>query len=114
MEGCLFCKITQGQIPSEKVFEDDDFFAFRDINPQSPVHILVVPKRHIEELADCEENDKEILAGLMLTANRVAKEAGIAESGYRVSINSGADGGQVVFHLHLHLMGGGKLSDRMA
>lgn len=114
MSDCLFCKIIEGAIPSEKIYEDDNFLAFRDINPQSPVHVLVVPKRHVEKLSDCGEGDEELLSGLMLTANRVAKELGIHQSGYRVAINSGKEGGQVVFHLHLHLMGGAKLSDQMA
>lgn len=113
MEECIFCKIVDGDIPSDKVFENDNFLAFKDINPQSPVHILIIPKRHIAKLSDCSDPDKEMLSGFMLTANRVTKELGIAESGYRVVINSGSEGGQIVFHLHLHLMGGGQLSDRM-
>ena len=114
MSDCLFCKIVEGTIPSDKVYEDNDFLAFKDINPQSPLHVLVVPKKHVEKLADCGQEEKDLLSGLMLTANRVAKELGIDQSGYRVTINSGKEGGQVVFHLHLHLMGGAKLSDQMA
>jgi len=114
MSDCLFCKIIEGAIPSDKVYEDDDFLAFKDINPQSPVHVLVIPKKHIEKLSDCGEEEKDLLANLMLTANRVAKELGIDQSGYRVAINSGKEGGQLVFHLHLHLMGGARLSDKMA
>lgn len=112
-EDCLFCKIVDGSIPSDKLFEDDKFIAFRDINPQSRVHILVVPKRHIAKLSDCSQSDKEMLSGLLLTANKVARDEGMAESGYRVVINSGRDGGQVVFHVHLHLMGGEKLGGKM-
>lgn len=113
MADCIFCKIAEGQIPSEKVFEDDNFVAFRDINPQSPVHILVVPRRHIEKLSDCTDREAEILSGLLLTANRIAGETGLDKSGYRAVVNSGREGGQVVMHLHLHLMGGHKLSDIM-
>lgn len=112
-DNCLFCKIVDGSIPSEKLFEDENFIAFKDINPQSLVHILVVPKRHISKLSDCLESDRELLSCLLLTANKVARDEGIAESGYRVVINSGSDGGQVVFHIHLHLMGGEKLGGKM-
>ncbi|MDH3976348.1 MAG: histidine triad nucleotide-binding protein [Deltaproteobacteria bacterium] len=114
MSDCLFCNIVEGSIPSHKVYEDDDFLAFKDIKPQSPVHVLVLPKRHVEQLSHCGEEDKDLLSGLMLTANRVAKKLGIDSSGFRVAINSGKEGGQVVFHLHLHLMGGARLSDQMA
>ncbi|MBE9503456.1 MAG: histidine triad nucleotide-binding protein [Proteobacteria bacterium] len=113
MEDCLFCRIIAGEIPSDKLYEDDGFIAFRDINPQSPVHVLVVPKKHKERLADCSDNDKTMLSGLLLVANKVARDEGIAESGYRVTINSGPEGGQLIYHLHLHLMGGHKLSDQM-
>lgn len=112
-DDCLFCKIVDGSIPSDKLFEDDNFIAFRDINPQSRVHILVVPKRHIAKLSDCLESDGELLSGLLLTANMVARDEGIDQSGYRVVINSGEEGGQVVFHVHLHLMGGEKLGGKM-
>lgn len=114
MSDCLFCRVIEGAIPSEKIYEDDDFLAFKDINPQSPVHILVIPKKHIAKLSDCGNDESDILSGLMLRANKVAKDLGFAESGYRVAINSGDDGGQLVHHLHLHLMGGGKLNNRMA
>ena len=112
-DNCLFCKIVDGAIPSEKLFEDDRFIAFRDINPQSRVHILVVPKRHIAKLSDCLDSDDDLLSGLLLTANKVARDEGIVDSGYRVVINSGKDGGQLVFHIHLHLMGGEKLGGKM-
>ena len=114
MEGaCLFCRIINGTIPSEKLYEDDRFIAFRDINPQSRIHILVVPKRHVAKLSDCADSDGDLLSGLLLTANKVASAEGIAESGYRVVINSGSDGGQVIFHIHLHLMGGERLGGKM-
>ena len=114
MVDCLFCKIISGEIPSDKVFGDELFFAFRDINPQAKTHILIVPKKHIEMLTQCSENDKEMLSGLLLTANKVAKDLDVANSGFRVTINSGENGGQLVFHLHLHLIGGEKLSDKIA
>ena len=113
MGDCLFCKIVEGSIPSDRVFENDTFIAFRDINPQATVHILVVPKRHIEKLSDCHASEAETLSGLLLAANEVAEKLGIRDSGYRVVVNSGEEGGQVVFHLHLHLLGGQKLNDRM-
>lgn len=113
MSDCLFCKIVGGSLPSDKVFEDDDFIAFKDINPQSKVHILVIPKKHIDMLSQCGEGDKELLGGLLITANNVAKILHIDKTGYRVAINSGSDGGQLVFHLHLHLMGGERLSGKM-
>ncbi len=113
MPDCLFCKIIEGAIPSDKVFEDDNFFAFKDINPQSKVHILVVPKKHIDMLSQCSEDEKNILSVLLLAANDVAKDLSIDKTGYRVAINSGSDGGQLVFHLHLHLMGGEKLGGKM-
>ena len=113
MEDCLFCRIIAGEIPSDKLYEDDAFLVFRDINPQSPVHVLVVPKKHIEKLSDCSDDDETTLSDLLLIANKVAQDEGIAGSGYRVTINSGPEGGQLVYHLHLHLMGGHKLSDQM-
>jgi len=113
MNECLFCNIIEGKIASEKVFEGDEFVAFRDINPQSRVHVLVVPKRHIESLANCGEEDKEMLSGLLLAANRVSRELMIDTSGYRLVVNSGQDGGQLIQHLHLHLMGGEALSGKM-
>jgi len=112
-DDCLFCKIVDGSIHSHKLFEDSKFIAFKYINHQSRVHILVVPKRHIAKLSDCLDLDQNLLSGLLLTANKVARDEGIAESGYRVVINSGNDGGQVIFHIHLHLMGGEKLGGKM-
>ncbi len=113
IKDCLFCKIIEGSISSEKVFKDDDYTAFRDINPHSRVHVRVVPNRHIPSLSDCGDGENNMLSRLLLTANRIARELMIDRSGYRVVINSGENGGQLIQHLHLHLMGGEKLSDKM-
>ena len=105
-ENCLFCKIGAGEIAADKVFEDDICVAFNDISLQAPTHILIVPRAHIESLADATENQKETLGHLLLTAAKIARERKFADDGYRVVINTGADGGQTVFHLHVHLLGG--------
>lgn len=101
----IFSKIIRREIPVNIVYEDDLALAFKDINPQAPVHILVIPKKPIVKLADAEPQDQAILGHLLLTAQRVAAEAGL-NNGYRVVINNGADGGQTVYHLHLHILGG--------
>lgn len=103
---CVFCKIINGEIPSEKLYEDDDILAFEDINPAAPVHFLVIPKEHIETLDDVEERHAEVLGKMMVTASRLAREKGVGESGYRQIINCRESAGQVVFHLHLHILGG--------
>jgi histidine triad (HIT) family protein len=102
---CLFCKIMAGEIPSKKVFEDDRAYAFRDINPQAPTHILVVPRKHIGSLAEADTEDQELLGYLHLVAARIAGSEGLA-GGFRTVINTGSDGGQTVDHLHIHLLGG--------
>jgi histidine triad (HIT) family protein len=103
---CLFCKIVSGAIPARKTFEDDQAIAFRDINPQAPAHILVVPKKHIGSLAEAEENDdKQLLGHLLGLVRQIARNENLA-AGYRTVINTGPDGGQTVDHLHLHLLGG--------
>jgi histidine triad (HIT) family protein len=106
MPNCLFCDIVAGRIPCEEVYADAEILAFRDINPQAPVHVLVIPKRHIASAADLEEPDAAIMGRLILVASRLAAELGLAEAGYRWVINCGADGGQAVGHIHLHLLGG--------
>ncbi|MFQ6676703.1 MAG: histidine triad nucleotide-binding protein [Fidelibacterota bacterium] len=106
MNDCLFCKIIAGEIPSDKVFETDRIFAFRDINPAAPTHILIIPKEHIATTNDLDESHKSILGEIMLTAKRLAEEEGIAEPGYRTVFNCNNDGGQAVYHIHLHLLGG--------
>ena len=103
---CLFCKIIAGQIPSKKVYEDDDIFAFHDIRPHAPVHFLVIPKRHLAAVQNCQEADQALLGHLLLTCSKVAVMKNLAESGYRIVTNTGADSGQTVFHLHLHVLGG--------
>ena len=103
MSDCLFCKIAQGQIPSNKLFEDDKILAFYDIEPQAPVHFLVIPKAHVESAAALTEQDGEILAHVFATIARLCKELG-CENGYRVVTNVGQDGGQSVKHLHFHVL----------
>jgi histidine triad (HIT) family protein len=106
---CIFCKIINGEIPANKVFESDSLFAFRDIDPKAPVHVLIIPKKHIASNNEVTEQD-EILVGSMFTAaKKIAKECGIDESGYRLVFNCNKDGGQAVGHLHLHLLGGRQL-----
>lgn len=104
MTDCLFCKIAAGEIPSTKVAEDDRFFAFRDINPEAPTHVLVVPKQHVASLND--RPAAEMLGSLLLFAQGIAEAEGLAERGYRVVVNTNADAGQTVFHLHVHVLGG--------
>lgn len=111
-ENCLFCKIIAGEIPSAKVYEDEYVFAFRDIQPQAPVHVLVVPKRHIENI-DALDESNELYAAKCLTAiSKIARSEGL-DGGYRVISNCGVDGGQSVMHLHFHLLGGEKLSEKI-
>ena len=113
MEDCIFCKIVKGEIPSSKVYEDEDILAFKDINPVTPVHILVIPKKHIESLNNIEAEDEKLLGKIFLTIKQIAKEQGIAEKGYRVVNNCGEDGGQEVKHLHFHILGGKKLGTKI-
>lgn len=106
MTSCLFCQLVAGEIDSDIVLEDDDVVAFRDIAPQAPVHLLIVPRRHIASLRETQPDDRDLLGKLLLAAARLARQEGIDERGYRVIINAGADGGQTVDHLHVHLLGG--------
>ncbi|HNQ35274.1 MAG TPA: histidine triad nucleotide-binding protein [bacterium] len=103
---CLFCRLVKGEIPAQKVFEDEEILAFRDINPQAPIHILVIPKRHLSSLADFGEADRELLGRLQLAVRRVAEEQVGPGQDYRLVLNSGESAGQSVFHLHYHLLGG--------
>ena len=105
-QDCIFCKIVAGEIPAQLVYEDEGAVAFRDINPQAPTHVLVIPRAHVASLAEAGEGHESLLGRLLLAAARVAREAGLAESGYRTVINNGAGAGQSVFHLHLHVLGG--------
>lgn len=102
---CIFCKIVRGELPSRKVYEDDDVIAFHDINPVAPVHLLLIPKRHIASLADADAGDQALLGKLLLLAPQLAKEQGLA--GFRTAVHTGKEGGQLVFHLHIHVIGGG-------
>ncbi len=110
MSDCIFCRIVRGEIPSDVVYKDDDVVAFRDINPQAPVHILIVPVEHIAELNATSDEHAQLLGKLIRTAVKLAKQENIAESGYRVVINQGRDAGQSVDHLHVHLLGGRAMS----
>jgi histidine triad (HIT) family protein len=106
LENCIFCKIADGRIPSDRVFEDDVCIAFNDLTPQAPTHILIIPREHVDSLDKADEGQNETLGHLLLTAANIARDRGFAEAGYRVVINTNADGGQTVFHLHLHLLAG--------
>ena len=103
---CLFCRIAEGEIPADVIRSDQDLLAFRDINPKAPTHILIIPRKHITSVADMEAGDAEIIGKLFLAAKELAREEGISGTGYRMVINAGEDGGQTVFHVHLHLLGG--------
>lgn len=106
---CIFCKIIAGEIPSKKVYEDERVLAFHDINPIAPVHVLVIPKQHISSLLAIQPDDKELVGELHLALQNVAKEMGVADSGFRVITNTGTHGQQTVHHLHYHLIGGRQL-----
>ena len=105
-QDCIFCKIVEGNIPASVVYKDDRCIAFNDIEPQAPTHILVIPRVHIESLDTAGEDQKELIGHLMLTAAKIARDKGFSDAGYRVVANTNADGGQTVFHLHVHLLGG--------
>ena len=103
---CLFCQIAGGQTPTEMLYEDDTMVVFKDIKPHAPVHLLIVPKKHIRSANDITEEDGPILAAMFMVAKEMAKEQGVAKSGYKLLFNVERGGGQVIFHLHLHLIGG--------
>ena len=107
---CIFCKIAEKKIPSEIIYEDDKFMVFRDIKPVAPVHLLAIPKRHIPSVDHLEVKDRGLMGELILLSQKVANEQGVSEKGYRLAFNVGRDAGQTVEHLHLHLLGGKKLS----
>ena len=111
MSDCIFCKIINGEIPSTKVYEDELVYAFRDIAPAAPVHILIVPKEHICCANKLEDSHKELLGHIILTAKKLAEAEGIAEDGYRIINNCGENAGQTVFHLHFHLLAGEKFEN---
>ncbi len=103
---CIFCKIVAGDIPAAKVYEDEACVAFNDLSPQAPTHVLVIPKKHVDSLDKASAEHKETLGHLLLTAGQIARDKGFAADGYRVVINTNSDGGQTVFHLHVHLLAG--------
>lgn len=106
MSDCIFCKIVNKEIPSEVVFEDEQVLAFKDINPLAPVHLLIIPKKHMESLNQASPEDEGLLGHILIVARQLAREFGVSDSGYRVVTNIGEDGGQVVKHLHFHVLGG--------
>jgi len=110
MKDCIFCRIIKHEVPAEIVYEDQELIAFPDINPDAPIHILIVPKQHIESLNELEASDTLLAGKILRLAGKIAKEKGIDKSGYRVRINTGPDAGQIIKHLHVHLVGGKKLS----
>jgi histidine triad (HIT) family protein len=106
MDDCIFCRIIAGAIPTEKVYEDAECVAFKDLHPQAPTHLLIIPREHLASLAEAEKRHETTLGHLLLTAGAIARAQGFAEDGYRVVINTNRDGGQTVFHLHVHLLAG--------
>jgi histidine triad (HIT) family protein len=110
MADCIFCRIIAGEIPSTRVLETDDLIAIRDIQPAAPVHVLIIPRRHVASVDALADGDAELAGRLLVAARDVARQEGVAENGYRVVINTGREGGQTVDHLHVHLIGGRQLS----
>lgn len=111
MDDCIFCNIVKGSIPCSKVYEDEKIIAFDDIHPMAPVHVLIVPKEHIATILDVSEDRMAVMGAMVSAAGEVARKKGVAESGFRMVINCNEEGGQVVFHLHMHVLGGKKLKD---
>jgi len=103
---CLFCRIAAGEIPADVVFETPEILAFRDIHPQAPTHILIIPRRHLSSVSDLQASDAELMGTLFLAARKLAENEGILKGGYRMVVNAGPDAGQSVFHVHMHLLGG--------
>ncbi|HUV75818.1 MAG TPA: histidine triad nucleotide-binding protein [Dehalococcoidales bacterium] len=110
---CIFCKIAAGEIPGEILYQDEEVIAFRDIEPLAPIHLLIIPRRHIPSLTHLSDTDAPLIGHMVIIANQLARDEGIAGSGYRLVINCGEHGGQIVTHLHMHLLGGKRLSDSM-
>jgi len=109
MSDCLFCKIVSGEIPCDKLYENDKLIAFRDIDPKAPTHILVIPKKHIRSINELDISDQNLAGEILLTAKEIAKIENIESSGYRTIFNTNSDGGQTVYHIHMHVMGGRQL-----
>ncbi|MFC1907849.1 histidine triad nucleotide-binding protein [Chloroflexota bacterium] len=110
---CIFCQIVAGKVPSKIVYQDEEVLAFHDINPQAPTHLIIIPKKHIPSLAHLSRKESPLIGHMVNITNQLAKKSGISERGYRLAINCGKEGGQLVPHLHLHLLGGQKLSDTL-
>ena len=110
---CIFCQIVSGKLPTDIVYQDEEVIAFRDIEPQAPVHLIIIPRRHIPSLVQLSQADLSLVGHMVDIANQLAKREGVAESGYRLVINCGDEGGQLVPHLHMHLLGGRRLSDEL-
>lgn len=113
MEDCIFCKIIKGEIPSEKVYEDEETIAFKDIQPAAPIHILVIPKKHIDTLLNIKEEDSYLIAHIYQVINKIAKDMGVEKEGFRVIANCGKDAGQEVMHIHFHILAGRKLGAKI-
>ena len=113
MEDCIFCKIIKGEIPSKKVYEDEEFLAFHDINPAAPIHILVIPKKHISMLTELKEEDEQLMGKIFTIINKIAQQERFEKEGYRVIVNCGKDSGQEVMHIHFHILGGTKLGEKI-
>jgi len=109
MQDCIFCKIVRKEIPSQVVYEDDRILAFKDINPLAPVHVLLIPKEHMTNVLDMDTSNVDLVSHIHLVANKLAREFGIAEKGFRIVTNCNKEGGQIIFHLHYHLIGGEEL-----
>ena len=109
MTDCLFCKINNGEIPAEKIYDGDEVFAIKDINPQAPIHLLIIPKKHFATVLEIQEGDHELIGSIYSVANQLAKKNGLDQTGFRVVVNCGAEAGQSVFHVHYHLLGGRSL-----
>ena len=113
MEDCLFCKIAKKEIPADIVYEDEEILAFKDIQPAAPIHILVIPKKHITSLAHMEKEDEILVGKIYGVINKIAEEKGVKETGYRVIVNCGKDAGQEVMHLHFHLLAGAQFGEKI-
>ncbi len=110
MDDCIFCKIVSRESPADIVYEDDDSIAFKDINEQAPIHLLLIPKKHIRSVVEIEEEDLQLIGHLVSVANKIADQTGISEKGFRLVLNTGLESGQSVWHIHIHLLGGRKMA----
>ena len=106
MQDCIFCKIASGEIPSNEVYSDDEFYAFRDVNPQAPVHVLLIPRKHVDRIVEFSEEDAPLIGKMILVANKIAESEELVEAGFRYVLNCNEGGGQTVFHVHVHILGG--------